>query len=94
MTKASLVGVSFHFVLNGFVSFAFYLMHRLVLMYARDTSEREHQRSLPASAGLLLAALPISAGLATLPYTLVEIQIMRALTGRAKRLSNSSSPGL
>jgi peptidoglycan/LPS O-acetylase OafA/YrhL len=66
----------------GNISFAFYLWHRLVLIYGHRALGVGRTFSTPAVAGLGLLALGVVLVLAWLTYRFVERPAMRLLAGR------------
>ncbi|MFC0531508.1 acyltransferase family protein [Phytohabitans kaempferiae] len=61
----------------GEVSFAFYLVHRLLLLYGHQAIGTGSTWSTPAAIGLILAAFAVSLALAWLLHVAVEQPVMR-----------------
>lgn len=69
----------------GEISFAFYLVHFIVLAYARSLIDGSF--STPATVGLLLGVLAVSIGVSWLLYSVVERPITRRWSTSGKKLS-------
>ncbi|WP_328980575.1 acyltransferase [Streptomyces canus] len=69
----------------GEVSFAFYLLHRLVLTYGHRALGERRTWDIPEAVLLLVAALGLTLVLAALLYRLVERPAMRFIAGSARR---------
>jgi peptidoglycan/LPS O-acetylase OafA/YrhL len=73
----------------GEVSFAFYLVHRLVLVHGHQALGPHRQWPTGQAVGLILLALGISIALAALLYKVVEVPTMHRFGG-SRRFSNIS----
>jgi peptidoglycan/LPS O-acetylase OafA/YrhL len=73
----------------GEVSFAFYLIHRLVLAFGHQALGAHRQWATSTAVALILLALAISVGLAALLYKTVEVPMMQRFSRSRRRRDNS-----
>jgi peptidoglycan/LPS O-acetylase OafA/YrhL len=73
----------------GEISFAFYLIHRLVLVFGHQALGARRQWPTGPAIGLILLALAISVALSALLYKTVEIPMVRRFSG-PRRLHDDS----
>ena len=76
----------------GEVSFAFYMLHRLVLTFGHQALGAERAWGTPAAIVLLVAALVIGLALAAALHKLVERPAMRLIAGTARRDTATAGP--
>ncbi|MFF2901838.1 acyltransferase family protein [Streptomyces sp. NPDC057966] len=76
----------------GEVSFAFYLLHRLVLTSSHRALGAERTWGTPTAVALLVAALVIALALAAALHRLVERPSMRLIAGTARRDAATAGP--
>ncbi|WP_433470653.1 acyltransferase family protein [Saccharomonospora azurea] len=80
-------------VFLGELSFAFYLLHRMVQHYGHYVIGPESSYSTPVAVGLILAALLVTLGLSWLLYTFIEQPITRNWARRRHPALAASGPG-
>jgi peptidoglycan/LPS O-acetylase OafA/YrhL len=80
-------------ILLGEVSFAFYLVHRLVLVYGHQALGSHRQWPAAAAVALIVLALAISIALAALLYKIVEVPMMDRFSGSKRRSDGPRSEG-
>jgi peptidoglycan/LPS O-acetylase OafA/YrhL len=77
----------------GNISFAFYLLHFLVLRQMR-TELGHHLYSAPQAAGILAVSMAISIALSSLLYVLVERPIVRRFSNARRRPAAAAAPAI
>src|SRR5262249_16191041 len=73
----------------GEVSFAFYLIHRLVLVFGHQALGVHKRWATSTAIALIFLALAISIGLAALLYKGVEVPMVRRFSGRRRHSDGS-----
>jgi len=73
----------------GEISFAFYLVHRLVLVHGHQVLGAHRQWATSTALALIVLALGVSIGLAALLYKVVEVPTMHRFSGSKRRSDNS-----
>jgi peptidoglycan/LPS O-acetylase OafA/YrhL len=73
----------------GEVSYAFYLIHRLVLVFGHQALGAHRQWATSMAVALIVLALAISIGLAAILYKAVEVPMMHRFSGRKRPSDNS-----
>jgi peptidoglycan/LPS O-acetylase OafA/YrhL len=69
----------------GEISFAFYLLHQMVLTYGRQWIGADHPLSTPAAFGVIALLLAVTLALSWAQFTFVEAPIMRRFATRRAR---------
>jgi peptidoglycan/LPS O-acetylase OafA/YrhL len=73
----------------GEVSFAFYLIHRLVLVFGHQALGAHRQWATWDAVGLIVLTLAISIGLSATLYNAVEMPMMHRFSRSRRRIDNS-----